>query len=157
MNLYVIRHGEAFSGEEDPERKLTASGKEKVIKLGHFLNVAGINIQHIFHSTKARAQQTAEIIAKNYANTKPSVLACLEPESDIKTLIYAIDKVENNTLLVGHLPNLELLSNFLLTGNFNTSTIAFSPSSIACFKREGSFWILTWLIEPDLLHSYSSS
>lgn len=153
MHLYIVRHGEALTKEQDPLRPLSDQGREDVARIGAFMRYGDVSINQVFHSTKVRAIQTAEIIAKELAFVgKIESLSCLEPESDIKALMYAINKLPDNTLIVGHLPNLELLSNYLLTGFYNKSTLTIYPATAACFKLDGAAWNVRWLIDPQLLN-----
>jgi phosphohistidine phosphatase len=45
MLFYLVRHGEARSEEEDPERHLTDRGVEEVKKVGAFLKPLGIRVR----------------------------------------------------------------------------------------------------------------
>ena len=76
MRLYLVQHGEAMSKDENPERPLTAKGRKNVTKTAKFLKKKGIRVRKIFHSTKLRAKQTAQIIA--------SLLGCELQEFSLK-------------------------------------------------------------------------
>ncbi|MDP8299148.1 MAG: histidine phosphatase family protein [Candidatus Tantalella remota] len=64
MRLYLVQHGKAMAKDQDPDRPLTVKGKEDSAKIAKFLNTAGISIDAIWHSTKTRAIETAQILAK---------------------------------------------------------------------------------------------
>jgi len=64
MQLYLVRHGEAVAGEIDPERPLSAQGVAAARKMAAFLKPRKIEVGAIWHSTKARALQTAEMLSK---------------------------------------------------------------------------------------------
>lgn len=64
MKLYLMRHGEALSPQQDPERGLTDNGKLKISHVANHLKEMGVTFKHIFHSKKKRARETAEIIIK---------------------------------------------------------------------------------------------
>src|SRR5437588_11714103 len=64
MQIYLVQHGESQPEEIDPERKLTESGAHAVQKVANFLRTSsgGVQVDVIWHSGKARAQQTAELL-----------------------------------------------------------------------------------------------
>ena len=64
MELYLVQHGEATPKEVDPARPLTERGQVEVRRVAHAAHVAGVTVSTIYHSGKLRAQQTAEILAK---------------------------------------------------------------------------------------------
>ncbi|MBC8550829.1 MAG: histidine phosphatase family protein, partial [Candidatus Brocadiales bacterium] len=62
MEIYLVRHGAAFSKEEDPERHLNNDGVDQCHLTGRALKRLEIQLDLIVSSPKARARQTAEII-----------------------------------------------------------------------------------------------
>src|SRR5438094_7331416 len=74
MQLYLVQHGECKTEEEDPERRLTTNGIGEVQKSAEFLRAAGVHTDVIWHSGKARAQQTAEILADAVGAREEDVL-----------------------------------------------------------------------------------
>src|SRR5215470_8768657 len=64
MNIYLVRHGEAVSEKLDPERPLTASGREAVERVAGMAATKGVAVTTIFHSGILRARQTAEVLAQ---------------------------------------------------------------------------------------------
>lgn len=151
MHLYIVRHGEALSKEEDPNRALNEMGKAQAAKIGLFLQEKNQPVREIFHTSKERAKQTAEIIAGYFPQVKIDLLSALEPEEDVAKLCHAVEYFTASTLLVGHIPQVELLATYLLRGNPNPPIVAFETASIICFKKETSFWTLNWFVSPTLL------
>ena len=87
MNIYLVQHGKPVPKEEDPERPLSAQGKEDVEKMSAFLMKAGIEVDDIFHSGKTRARNTAEIIAsKLNPDKKPIKKGGLSPLDEVKII-----------------------------------------------------------------------
>ena len=68
MQVYLVQHGLAKSKDEDPERPLTAVGREEVERVARAAAAVAVRPAAILHSGKARAEQTAEIFA---AHTEP--------------------------------------------------------------------------------------
>ncbi|MBS0288420.1 MAG: phosphohistidine phosphatase SixA [Proteobacteria bacterium] len=149
MQLYLVRHGEAYSSEEQFERPLNPRGHKDVEQIANFLKHQNCQIQKIFHSEKLRAIETAQIIANILGLTNHLFLMpSLDPEEEVYRLLGDIHEVTTNTLMVGHLPNLALVSNFLITGNMNKSSISFVPAGAACFEFQDNVWVLKWSVDP---------
>ena len=63
MQIYLVQHGEAKPEEIDPQRRLTESGARAVQNVADFLRTSGgLKVDAIWHSGKARAQQTEELL-----------------------------------------------------------------------------------------------
>jgi phosphohistidine phosphatase len=63
VRVYLVQHGQSKSEEEDPQRRLTSQGIDEVQKIADFLRPLGLRLDAVWHSDKARAQQTAELLA----------------------------------------------------------------------------------------------
>ena len=63
MRVYLVQHGESKSEEEDPQRRLTVKGIGEVQNVADFLRPLKLAVDAIWHSDKARAQQTGELLA----------------------------------------------------------------------------------------------
>ena len=63
MYVYLVQHGESKSEEEDPQRRLTDKGIGEVQNVADFLRPLKLAVDAIWHSDKARAQQTGELLA----------------------------------------------------------------------------------------------
>jgi len=63
MHVYLVQHGEAKSEEEDPQRRLTDKGIGEVQNVAKVLRPLKLAVDAIWHSGKARAQQTGELLA----------------------------------------------------------------------------------------------
>jgi phosphohistidine phosphatase len=107
----------------------------------------------VWHSGKARARQTAEIMASalavKEAVMKKSGLAPLDPPGTIQ---QELARREEDLMIVGHLPFLGKLASVLLAGNEKARAVAFEQSSVACLEqtREKS-WTVKWVIAPGIL------
>ena len=69
MFLYLVQHAEAKREEEDPARDLTATGRQDIEKVAHYVGNLPLTVSRIWHSGKTRALRTAEILA---ASLKPA-------------------------------------------------------------------------------------
>ncbi|MCP2519953.1 phosphohistidine phosphatase SixA [Candidatus Aminicenantes bacterium AC-335-K20] len=157
MKLFLVQHAEAKPKEEDPERSLSEKGRNEIKKVATFLKKQGIiKVNKIIHSRKTRAKQTAEILAEYLSPT-----ADIEEEENLEPLadplIWAkkLEGMNENIMLVGHLPHLSKLSAYLLCGNGNNEIIKFQMGGIVCLDRiSGGNWVLEWMIIPDLLKNF---
>ena len=153
MRLYLVQHGEAKRKEEDPARPLTDSGREEVERVASYAAKIGVKVERILHSGKLRAQQTAEIMAKHLKPPKGVEKTDeLEPLADPKVWAERLKKVEENLMLVGHLPHLSRLTSLLLTDREDVEPIAFRMGGIVCLEKdERGKWRVQWIIRPETL------
>lgn len=152
MFLYLIQHGEAKSEKEDPERGLTDKGIEEVKRLAQFLSPLNLSIVQIFHSGKKRALQTAEIIAEAIKPEEGIVESSgLAPLDDPNSWFEKLSSINENIVLVGHLPHLERLSSLLLCGDAQKKIINFRMGGVVCLKRTDNVWSVDWAVVPEMI------
>ncbi len=139
MEIYLVRHGAAFERREDPERHLNNDGMKQCHLTGKALRKLNVQFDLIVSSPKARARQTAEIIAyeMGYSREDIKISEALEPTAipeDTISYLNNFAEVEK-IMLAGHLPLLEYLASELLV---NTSHISFyfEPSSVCHINTE---------------------
>jgi len=144
MRLYLMRHGEAEDPSINPDRGLTSEGKLAIEAIARKLIQKSVHPMQIYHSTKKRAQQTANITACIVAtDTTPEAMDNLKPNDNPENIIDVINSWTDDTLLVSHLPFIPSLLN-LLTGE--KESILFTPGTVACLLHLGNKWELEWTI-----------
>ena len=153
MFLYLVQHAEAKREEEDPARDLTQKGRLDIEDVAHHLKRLNIQVREIFHSGKTRTQSTAHVLAMHL---KPpagvSVPPGLAPLDDPKIWADRIAKVDEDIMLVGHLPHLARLAAMLLSGDKERSVINFQMGGVVRLRRmEGSQWAVDWMIVPEII------
>ena len=148
MKVYLVQHAKPKSKEEDSDRPLSNEGKNDIIKIVKFL--PQLNIKKVLHSSKLRAQQTAEILAKSL---KAEVINgdALEPLADPVIWAQRLDKESEDVMLVGHLPHLAKLASQLLTQNQEKPVISFKQGGIVCLEKTDHGWEVAWMVTPELL------
>ena len=153
MRLYLAQHGEAKREEEDPSRPLTENGRREVEMVAKFLSEAGIKIDKILHSGKLRAAQTAEILGQYLKPAKGVEKAeALEPLADPKIWFRNLKQIDEDVMLVGHLPHLKKLTSLLLTGREDLELVKFRYSGVLCLERgENELWSIIWILRPDII------
>ena len=149
MDLILVRHGEAKSGAEDPERSLTDRGADVVTRVAARLAAAGVTVGQIRHSGKRRAEQTAEIFAR-HMNPDEGVLAVpgLSPNDDVTPWARDLLNEDRNIMLVGHLPFLARLAGLLVAGRTELGVVDFEASSAVCLSRRQEGWFIRWVVSP---------
>jgi phosphohistidine phosphatase len=153
MLLYLVRHGEAYSEAADPDRSLTEAGKATVDGMAQLATAFKIPTSQIFHSGKNRARQTADIFSKYL---KPSVgvteIKAIKPYDDVTKIAPELDTALN-TMLVGHLPFMERLVSYLITGSPDKSIIKFQTGGIVCLDRieKNGSWHVKWALMPKMV------
>ena len=153
MKLYLIQHGEAKSEAEDPDRPLTEKGGKEVRSVSKAATDLNIRPSKIYHSGKLRAKQTAEIIASTLKthNLPVQSVQGLNPNDDIHLWVERISKEKEDLMLVGHLPFLEKLASFLLSGNEKAKSVLFRYGTIVCFDhKEDNGWKVRWILTPEM-------
>ena len=94
MKLYLVQHGNAVSKEENPDRPLSEQGRADVTKVAEFIRPLKIEVNCLWHSKKARAIQTAEILAQVIKVRKVShERDDLNPNDEILSLEQELSKV----------------------------------------------------------------
>lgn len=75
----------------------------------------------------------------------------LNPLDDVTTLADTIDCKED-VMLVGHLPFMERLAAYLITGTTDNRVFKFQNSGILCLDKDtdNRSWVIRWALVPDI-------
>jgi len=151
--VYLVRHGEAVSSEVDPQRPLSEQGRVSVRKIASFVRPLEISVEHIWHSGKLRAAQTAEILA----GAVGSANGCrsrqgLGPNDDASAIADELEAYDTDLMIVGHLPFLWNLTSLLVAGKETADVVAFGAGAMACLeRRDPGVWQISWIVTPEIL------
>jgi phosphohistidine phosphatase len=152
MALFLVQHGKSLPENVDPQKSISEEGKKEISLIAEVARGYGVQVGDILHSGKKRAVQTAEIIA-SILNIKGSISthAGLLPLSDVKTIAHFLE-VRKNLMLVGHLPMLERLLSYLITGSENYSIFKFQNGGIICLEQQKQepVWFIKWALMPNI-------
>lgn len=153
MFLYLVQHGEAKSEEGDPARGLTEKGIQDARNVSNYAKKLGVKASRIYHSGKARAVQTAQILADRLKPEEGlSGTDGLAPMDDPSIWAKRIAGMSEDIMLVGHLPYLAKLSGLLLCGDKEKMLMDFKMGGIVCLKRfDDGRWAVGWMIKPEIL------
>ena len=146
--IYFCQHGLAVDKTDNPQRPLSERGIQQTQAIANTLLKSKVHITQIYHSGKLRAAQTADIIASLLAIPLVSGIEHLSPNDNVSLLAQALD--HNAALYIGHLPHLEKLVSYLVTGNENSRIIKFQNSAILCLLKEEMHYQVEWLLIPKL-------
>ena len=153
MKVYLVRHGEAVSSEFYPQRPLSKQGLADIRKVASFIKPLGISVEHIWHSGKLRAAQTAEKLAESVSVEKDcSAHKNLAPNDDVTIIADELEAYDTDLMIVGHLPFVAYLTSLLAAGKETANVAAFAAGAIICLNRRGpGQWQIEWMITPKLL------
>jgi phosphohistidine phosphatase len=168
LHLVAIRHAPAedrvtfaHSGRPDAERPLTRRGREKMIANARGLRVIVPSLDFLATSPYTRAEETAAIVASQYANMRFERVSVLSPgarPADFLEWLRAPAHAGKTIGIVGHEPDLGELVAWLVTGE---------PAPFFAFKKGGAAYLeldppirpgggtLRWLLSPAVLRSLS--
>ncbi len=152
MALYLVQHGRSHSKESDPEQGLTEEGRSEVQRIADVAQGYGVSVHTILHSGKTRARQTAAIMAT--ALSPPGSVkekSGLKPMDDVTALAGVIESAPD-LMLVGHLPFMERLTAWLITGSIEPPVIKFQNGGIVCLKEnpDPGGWVIAWSLMPNI-------
>jgi phosphohistidine phosphatase len=152
MALYLIQHGKSLSKDQDPDQGLSAEGIAETERIAKLSKDAGVAVSQIRHSVKTRARQTAEIFAAAL-NPDQGIqeVSGIKPLDDVAAYAADIDPVED-IMLVGHLPFMERMTAFLVTGSIDKPVFKFQNSGIVCMDKdpEAQAWVIKWALMPNI-------
>jgi len=147
--LYFAQHGLALTEMENPDRPLSENGIKQTIAIASHLHSAQVPVTQVFHSGKLRALQTAEIFATTLKLSAVSKLDYMAPNDDIHLIEHKLNI--NNALYIGHLPHLEKLVSYLVSGKEKTDLINFQNSAVVCLEKTSSHFHVQWYLTAELV------
>lgn len=153
MNLYLVQHANAAPKQVDPERAITEQGRQDVQKVAAFVKPLRLSVDFLWHSTKKRSEQSAEILAGAVRTKKAKTPRDgLAPNDDASSLKNELDAMEQDVMIVGHLPFLSNLASLLLTGSESANMVAFKQGGVVSLScLEDNKWQIDWMVTPEIL------
>ena len=152
MALYIVQHGISLPTEVDPEKGLSPQGREQVERIAGVAENYGVRVDRIDHSGKKRARQTAEIMA---ASLKPrygcQAITGIGPLDDVAAFAPCVDFAAD-TMIVGHLPFLQKLTTFLITGSLSPIVFKLQNGGILCldYMNDSASVAIKWALMPEV-------
>jgi phosphohistidine phosphatase len=152
MSLFLVQHGKSLPKDVDPDQGLSDEGVAETERIASTAANYKVAINQIKHSGKTRAAKTAEIFA---SALKPSSgvekVVGLKPMDDVKAFATSLDP-DTNIMLVGHLPFMERMTAYLVTGSTDSIVFKFQNSGIVCLDKnpESESWMIIWALMPNI-------
>jgi phosphohistidine phosphatase len=132
VQLYLVRHAEAASGEPDELRPLTPQGREAARALGRRLAEIGVRPDAVLTSPLLRARETAEELARSAGlGVEPDER--LAPGATAESVRAAAAERGETIVVVGHQPDCGRIAAALTGG----AEPAFPPGGMVTIDLTG--------------------
>lgn len=152
MAIFLVQHGISMPKEKDPNKGLSDEGIAETKRIAEVAKEYKVRVSGITHSGKTRALQTAEIFSsvlepENGLEERKG----LNPLDDVTAFANFIDSTENR-MFVGHLPFMERITAFLITGSMEKPVFKFQNSGIVCLDKDPvtQSWVIKWTLMPNI-------
>lgn len=150
MSLYLVQHAKSLAKDKDPKKGLSQEGIAETERIAQVAKGYAVGVSRIIHSGKTRARQTAEIF--DAALKPPAGIhegSGLNPLDDVTVFADIADSTKD-VMLVGHLPFVERLTAYLITGSYEKPVFKFQNSGIVCLDKDPATetWVIKWTLMP---------
>lgn len=152
MAIFLVQHGICLPKEKDPNKGLSDEGIAETKRIAEVAKEYKVRVSGITHSGKTRALQTADIFSsalepENGLEERNG----LNPLDDVTAFADTIDSAENR-MFVGHLPFMERITAFLITGSMEKPVFKFQNSGIVCLDQDPvtQSWVIKWTLMPNI-------
>lgn len=152
MAIYLVQHAECLSKDLDPQKGLSEQGTANATRIAEVAAGYQVPVTRILHSGKERARQTADIFA-GLLTPAEGVAATegINPLDDVTPFGNRLDS-SANVMIVGHLPFMERLTAYLITGSADKPVFKFQNAGIVCLDRhpDSDSWVIKWGLMPNI-------
>lgn len=152
MTIYLVQHGKCLSKTQDPEKGLSEQGFDDVRRIAEVAAAYRIVVDEILHSGKKRARQTAEIMAQALAPPKGvNAVSGIKPLDDVPSYAETLN-FSSQCMIVGHLPFLEKLAAYVVTGQHQNPIFQLQNGGILCLGNYDSSQqvVVKWALMPHI-------
>jgi len=148
VDIYFLRHADAMA---DGERPLSEDGRKQTKKVGKGLRKLGVEVDAIYTSPLARAEQTAQIVGKILKVT-PQVAEPLDSGAELSGLqaLLAKHAPADRVMLVGHEPDFSMMVGSLI-GAAKLDMKKTAVALVECGEVCAGGGLLKWLAPPKLI------
>ncbi|MDP2654046.1 MAG: histidine phosphatase family protein [Candidatus Omnitrophota bacterium] len=151
MILYLVRHGEAVPETGDSQRKLSPKGRDDVARVSADLKRRGAAIEAFWHSSKARARETAGILRDVLAPGRGiEEKGFLSPDDPPGSAAREIRDLRRDLLIVSHIPFLPRLVSLLVTDGEDKNIVHMPTAAVVVLEGAAHQpWTITAVITPS--------
>ena len=152
MALYLVQHGQSLPKDVDPDQGLSEEGVAETERIAGVAKGYQVNVGQIMHSVKTRARKTADIFASALKPTGGvKEVEGLKPMDDVAAFAASLNP-DTHTMLVGHLPFMERMASYLVTGSPDRPVFKFQNSGIVCLDKDpaSESWVIVWTLMPRI-------
>jgi phosphohistidine phosphatase len=144
--LFLVHHAEAVDGAVDPQRPLTAAGRQHAEQLAARARERGAKPAVIWHSGKLRARQTAEYFW-HACNPLAEFAAArgLQPGDPPQWIKDLIEEDDRDIMVVGHMPHIARLLE-LIAAPGASGALDFPLHGIVALNRSEGGWREEWVL-----------
>ena len=143
--IYLVHHADALDSDLDPQRPLSAAGRDHALALAREAAGRGARPTAIWHSGKLRARQTADAFR---AECNPSAefiaIRGLQPTDPPDWIRDRLLGETREILLVGHFPSLPRVLHLLVTGRTDGDAHPFPLHGLVQLEATGDRWLIRW-------------
>ena len=152
MTLYLVQHGQSLPKDVDPDQGLSKKGILETERIAGVAKNYHVKVGQIMHSVKPRARKTADLFASalNPAGGVKEVDG-LKPMDDVASFAASISP-DTITMLVGHLPFMERMISYLVTGSIDKPVFKLQNSGVVCLDKDpaSESWVIVWALMPRI-------
>lgn len=146
MRVCLVHHADAAGPHVDPQRPLSALGRQQADSLARHLKALGFVPAVIWHSGKLRSRQTAEAFLHACAPfAEFRMIRGLRSEDPPEWLRDELAADHRDILLVGHQPHINALVRLLAPG-----TDLPLNGLVGLERRDDGGWNAWAVVRPDL-------
>ncbi len=156
MALYLVQHGKSLPKAEDPEKGLSAEGKMETERIVEVASGYQVRVSRILHSGKKRARETAAILSTRLS-PPDGIEPCdgMNPMDDVRDFVNRLSMdqgMDQDIMLVGHLPFLERMIGLLVCGDPDQTVFKLQNGGILCLDRvpEVKNPVIRWALMPSI-------
>jgi phosphohistidine phosphatase len=145
--VFLVHHADAVAPEIDAQRPLSVAGRLHAERLAASAAARGVRPSAIWHSGKLRARQTADAFWKA-CNPLADMAAArgLQPTDPPEMIAAQLSAQPGDVMLVGHLPHLDRLHEFLLRTSAGEPRTPFPQHGLVAMENRETAWREVWRV-----------
>jgi len=153
LKVLLARHGESTSTMENPQRPLAITGRQHAEQMASWLHGCGYDVEKVLHSSKLRARQTAKIFGCRMGIHAAHVreIDGINPHDAPEPIADLIDLESGSLLMVSHLPFLNRLASFMLTGDPHRLQFQFSDAGALVLAKVSGGWRIEAVVGHQMI------